>query len=475
MARHMLMVPFFAILCALPECVLAQSSQPQWSPPERPGSASSVKSRARRDARELIQLLQNPKPLTNDAIETFAQARALYREGLFEDCQEELADFWKKNPRNAAEWGSQGETVGFKLGYPCVYPGLVLLTDAVAWRIKEKDLPKPVKAIHWNIGVLLVGKSKGFMPSNDVEAKAGKGTPVSKSIDPQLLANDHQLLHDTIWLTREYYRAVTEGKINLRLAVFHLKDLEFNVSAPGGPGERTEDFAKLKAAIPPSVAKLADWYWLIYPEIGPPRGGEYYLASYPADGQGTPGGVTSLPGTNNTMFMCQDHWLTRRLAEDGFGPVHPLARQIYLPYWLQHEFFHDHYGRNSHLKLEEESHIWFDRTKWPSDFVGRFEPDYYQESMFKRLQQQAKPSLAAYFIRRSIWSGNSREAETVGFSRALCHGQCGKQMARWRNQIGRGKPGVDKRRRQELGPYLEGRWNPRDGQTQPLLRTEAPL
>lgn len=154
---------------------------------------------------------------------------------------------------------------------------------------------------------------------------------------------------------------------------------------------------------PPSIAKVADWYWLIYPEIEPPRGGKYYLASYDAGGT-ISGGITAFRGTNNTLLMCEDHWLTRRLAEEGRGPVYPLAQQTYIPYWLQHEFSHDHFGRNAHLKLEVESHQWFDRAKWPTDFVGRFEPDYYQESMFKRLQTQAKPSLAAYFIRRSVWS-----------------------------------------------------------------------
>lgn len=150
MTRHVIIVSFFAMLYALPECILAQTSQPQWSPPERPRFASGVKSEARKDARGLIKLLRNPKPLTRDAIEAFAQARALYREGLFEECQKELADFWKANPRDAAEWVLQREDGGFKLGIPCAYPALVLLTDAVAWRIKEKTLP-PLR--RWRIGI----------------------------------------------------------------------------------------------------------------------------------------------------------------------------------------------------------------------------------------------------------------------------------------------------------------------------------
>lgn len=372
----------------------------QWSPPARPGPIAEVKSRAKAEARDLIKKLNNPKPLTVDAVEVFAEARALYREGLFEECQKELLAFWKKNPRESGAWALQSENVGFKLGAPCVYPALILLTDAVAGRIKEKSLTTPVQMIDWNVVALLVGKSSGFMPANEAEAKEGKGTPVSAAIDPLLLADNHRAVHDLVWLTREYYRAVTEGKINMRLSVVHLADLEFKVCAPGGPGGRTENMAKLKAAIPPEVAKTVDWYWLIYPEIEPPRGGKFYLHSYDAGGT-IPGGITSMPGTNNTLFMCEDHWLTRRTIEDGRGPVHPLSHNIYFPYWMQHEFFHDHFGRNTHLQLEVKSHQWFDRATWPSDFVGRFEPDYYSEAMFKRLQSQAKPSLAGYFIRRS--------------------------------------------------------------------------
>ncbi len=372
----------------------------QWSPPAQPAPAAAVKAMARKEAKSLIKELSNPKPLTVDAAETFAVARALYREGLFEECEKELTSFWKKNPRDSGAWGLQSENVGFKLGFPCVYPALILLSDAVAWRIKAKTLAKPVQAMDWNIVALLVGTSSGFMPANDTEAKEGKGTPVSAKIDPLLLANDNRLMHDLVWLTREYYLAVTEGKISLRLHVVHLADLEFKVCAPGGPGGRDENNNKLKAALPEDIAKLADWYWLIYPEVEPARGGKYYLHSYGPGGT-IPGGISGMPGTDNTMVMCEDHSLTRRLITDGRGPVHPLAHQIYIPYWLQHEFFHDHFSHNLHLQLEVKSHQWFERETWPADFVGRFEPDYYSESMFKRLQSQAKPSLAGYFIRRS--------------------------------------------------------------------------
>ncbi|GDY21096.1 hypothetical protein LBMAG56_24420 [Verrucomicrobiota bacterium] len=376
----------------------------QWSPPARPRPAAEVRADAKAEAKGLILELRNPKPLTVEAMETFAVARALYREGLFEECQQELTSFWKKNPRDAGTWALRwNDDLGFKLGRPGGYPALILLTDAVKWRLQEKTLAKPVQAVDWNIVVLLVGKSSGLMPANDEEAKAGKGTPVSKTIDPLLLANEHRAVHELVWLTREYYHAVTEGKINLRLRVVHFPEVEFKLCAPGGPGWAHENIAQLKAAIPPDIAKVADWYWQIHPGIPRPRDGGYYLGSFPPgstpDAAGA--GMGMMPGTNKPRVMCDDLMMTRRPNADGGGPLHPMVNQIFLPTWLQHEFFHNHFGQNPHLGLEAKPHQWFDRTIWPKDFVGRFEADYYSEAMFKRLQTQAKPSLAGYFIRRT--------------------------------------------------------------------------
>lgn len=383
------------------------TAAPQWSPPARPRAVAVVKAEAETEAEYLVKKQNKSVPLHVEAVQTFAVARALYREGLFEECQNELNSFWKRNPRGDRAW-EKIRGPGFNLVYPGtpLYMALILLTDSTAWRIKEKTLAKPVQAMDWNFVALLVGKSSGFMPANDDEAKEGKGTPVSAEIDPLLLANDHRLLHDFVWLTREYYRAVTEGKINLRFSVVHLADLEFTVCAIGGPGGRSGNLYKLKAAIPPDIAKAADWYWLIWPEIEPPPGSKYYLSSYDK-GMTISSGTAAVPHTQNTLVYCDDHFVTREPhSADDRGPrkskdLRSLDRDISVPYWLQHEFNHDHFGRNKHLELEVTSNAWFKRDTWPKDFVGRFEPDYYHEAMFKRLQTQAKPSLAGYFIRRT--------------------------------------------------------------------------
>jgi hypothetical protein len=43
--------------------------------------------------------------------------------------------------------------------------------------------------------------------------------------------------------------------------------------------------------------------------------------------------------------------------------------------------------------LEKSSHQWFDRSSWPSDFVGVFEADYYREALHRRIQPNGAPPL----------------------------------------------------------------------------------
>ena len=54
---------------------------------------------------------------------------------------------------------------------------------------------------------------------------------------------------------------------------------------------------------------------------------------------------------------------------------------------------HHLYRTWPNLGLEDAPHQWFDRSTWPSDFVGIHESDYYAESITKRLLTST-PSLA---------------------------------------------------------------------------------
>jgi hypothetical protein len=56
---------------------------------------------------------------------------------------------------------------------------------------------------------------------------AGTSSPVSKLIEPELLASNYATSHNVICLTREYYLAMTKGKIHLRLIIHQMPNVNF--------------------------------------------------------------------------------------------------------------------------------------------------------------------------------------------------------------------------------------------------------
>merc|ERR1712080_796245 len=51
----------------------------------------------------------------------------------------------------------------------------------------------------------------------------------------------------------------------------------------------------------------------------------------------------------------------------------------------QHELFHFLFSLYPEFHLEDEGHQWFDHSKWPADFQGLYEKDYFHEALYKRL------------------------------------------------------------------------------------------
>jgi len=97
------------------------------------------------------------------------------------------------------------------------------------------------------------------------------------------------------------------------------------------------------------------------------------------------------PDGRSPAFIIDDLWLVRVPPHLGRGELTEAERRAFLPNWLQHEFFHHLYRTYPGLKLESTSHQWFDRILWPSDFDGLLEPDYYAESVSKRLRAATPP------------------------------------------------------------------------------------
>jgi hypothetical protein len=98
-------------------------------------------------------------------------------------------------------------------------------------------------------------------------------------------------------------------------------------------------------------------------------------------------------GAGLPLFLSDDAWFIRKPEHLGIGSYHEVEIKAYQPQWFQHEFMHHLYSKWNECGLEDNGHQWFDRSSWPSDFIGKWEPDYYIESVNKRLLN-ASPSLA---------------------------------------------------------------------------------
>ena len=98
-------------------------------------------------------------------------------------------------------------------------------------------------------------------------------------------------------------------------------------------------------------------------------------------------------GAGLPLFLSDDAWFTRKPEHLGSGPYSEIELRAYQPQWFQHEFMHHLYRTWPEFGLEDTGHQWFDLNTWPSDFEGVWEPDYYAESITKRLLA-AEPSLA---------------------------------------------------------------------------------
>ena len=77
------------------------------------------------------------------------------------------------------------------------------------------------------------------------------------------------------------------------------------------------------------------------------------------------------------VWMIDDRWILKRPPQLGDGVYTELERRLYLPQWVQHEYFHHLFlAAFPEFELEATSHQWFNLSNWPEDFEGSREADY---------------------------------------------------------------------------------------------------
>jgi hypothetical protein len=328
---------------------------------------------------------------TNAAINTFIGAEDAIAAGDYSTAKTLIDDLFATYPKgNTIWWNVFNDPNGANLGTPHAYYGIRMLEDIVNYQLDPADNPDPKIA---TLKVVLVGCSRGIQPTTDAELQNGTGSFVTHELDSQLLEDDYCLVEQSLDLFLKYVTAITNGELAVHVEYIELPEVCMEVSVTNSPPYFAYgSLGPIWAALDETVKNETDWFWMLYPSHVPefPDFDDdiFITGGMGADSKGGP------------VFITDDKSLVRKPAHLGSGAYNDIERRIYLPQWLQHEFYHHLYRIYPEFSLEVTGHDWFDLSFWPADFNGRFEPDFYAESLHKRLQTACVP-LANKLITRN--------------------------------------------------------------------------
>jgi hypothetical protein len=288
-------------------------------------------------------------------------------------------------PLNDPAWWDGTNLFGLNVGTPVGYYGIRMLSDLANFGIKNAAVPvaelEPLQ-----LTVVVVTCAQGTRPAN---RELTESESVTLTIDPRLAADNYVVIHQSLRLFSEYTLAITQGRRNLVTRIVEQEtcaDVQFSAipnTTAGVSGIADASRAALQATRDDTELRTStDLWWVIYPSNVP-------TAPVFADAEFVTGGM-GLYG-DAALFIVDDLWLLRTPPHLGNQVYDDVQRRVYLPQWLQHEFFHHLFRAYPALGLEAAGHQWFDRDTWPSDFVGSYEPDYYSESLNKRFQDVDPP------------------------------------------------------------------------------------
>lgn len=322
-------------------------------------------------------------PQYQDAVTTFINAEDALKAGEYAQMKTLLDDIWSKYPVADAIWyNATQEIKGTNVGNPYAYYGLRMMDDIVDYHLNHQD--PGVKTNTIVIHVVLPGCTQGVMPSTIEELNSGTGTMVTRSLDPLIADTDYRIVKQSLDLFLRYVTAITRGALEFNLNFVELPDLclEGNVSTTK-PYIAGGDVNAIWDELSSELQDSTDWWWLLYPSFLP-EGPAFDTLSFITGGAGA-------DAKGGPFIIANDTWIVDKPPHLGTGNYTDIERRIYLPQWFMHEFYHHFYRIYPEFNLEDTSHKWFDRSKWPSDFEGIFEPDYYTESLHKRLLSACTP------------------------------------------------------------------------------------
>jgi hypothetical protein len=324
------------------------------------------------------------------AVTTFIKADSALQAGDFAQAKTLIDNLFNTYPKGGNIWWNVfNDPNGANIGTPHAYYGLRMMEDIIDHGLNGDPNVQAKKA---NMKIVLVGCSEGIQPTTEAELLNGTGPFVTHSMDSLLKENDHRIVKQSFDLFSRYVTAITKGTLKIDVEFVELDTLCLPVGVTTTlPHLAYSGIEPVWDALTQAAKDSTDWWWILYPS---------HVPEYPTfDDEAFITGGMGADYKGGPVFIIDDKWIVRKPAHLGNGNYSDIERRIYLPQWLQHEFFHHLYRIYPELALEVNGHDWFDQNFWPSDFEGQFETDYYSETLHKRLQVNCAP-LAAKLITR---------------------------------------------------------------------------
>jgi hypothetical protein len=302
--------------------------------------------------------------------------------GDFEEAKLMVDNVFNKIPYSESLW--MDNTHGFSnckncslnIGTPIAYYGLRMLDDIIF-------LGNPEKNGTINMTVVIAPCAVVSRPTtSNLDEEI-----VNLNVNPKILENDFHLLKNSTALFRNWVKAITGGlEINLSFVqIDNCTNVNFNYD--GVNVFSYPDTHNMINSVSESISEETDFWWVIAPSGVPGDGSDFDI-----QGDFITGGM-GLYGPGLPVFISDDAWFTRKPEHMGVGDYNEIEIMAYMPQWFQHEFMHHLFRKWNEFGLEESGHQWFDRSTWPSDFIGVYESDYYAESIRKRFLNSS-PSLS---------------------------------------------------------------------------------
>jgi hypothetical protein len=297
--------------------------------------------------------------------------------GNWSDAETLVRDIFEDYPTSDSSWysgGSHSSEYGYNIGSPTAYYGLRMLDQILELGEQETTGTLQMTAVVATCAEV----SRPTLPDMEEEV-------LMLEIAPEIIENDSYLLDISTGLFRHWIKSITGGlEVNLVVhemdectTVGYTDDGSVIVSYPDSYG--------MIDSVPDNISLNTDFWWVIAPS-GVPGDGSDYDRHFITGGMGVYG--AGLP-----LFLSDDGWFVRKVAHLGSGPYSEIEVMAYQPQWFQHEFMHHLFRSWPEFGLEDQGHQWFNRSTWPDDFEGEWEPDFYYESIVKRFLN-ATPSLS---------------------------------------------------------------------------------